>query len=122
MFQDIVQNAANRAGNGRVRAALVSDSAFLVGDNANDLADVAMTTIYRCFMSNPTMLVHGYIDRGDFRLVFRLPGAPQSPNLARVHWAGQGVLGIGLEEMFLPKGGAIFLSSRIERQGLPIAD
>lgn len=119
-FQGAVQNAVARVGNGNVTAALVSDSAFLVGQNVQDLAAVAMTAIHRCFLSNPIMLVHGYLDRGDYRLSLPLPGAPQSPHFLRIHWAGQGVLGIGLEEMFLPKGAALFLSPRIDDPVLPV--
>lgn len=119
-FQRNVEQAVTNAGNGAVKAALVSDSAFLIGQNVQDLAAVAMSAIYRCFLTYPIMLVHGYLDRGDYRLGLPLSGAPQSPNFLRIHWAGQGVLGIGLEEMFLPKGAALFLSPRIDAQALPV--
>jgi hypothetical protein len=120
-FQNIVSRALDQFGNGNVQAALVSDSAFFVSESVHDIAAVTMAVIYRCFLSAPTMLVHGYVDRGDYRLFLPLPGTHQNAHLARIHWAGQGVLGIGTEEMFLPKGAAIFLSPRVPADGLPIA-
>lgn len=120
LFQQEVEKAVRLVGNGNVTAALVSDGAFLVGQNLQDLANVAMMAIYRCFLSTPTILIHGYVDSGDYQLNLPAPGR-QSPNSFRIHWAGQGVLGIGLEEMFLPKGAALFLSKRIEHHGLPVA-
>ncbi len=119
-FQTIASNAVTRYGNGNVHAALVSDSALLVANDLNDVAAVAMDIIYRSFLSNTTMLIHGYIDQGDFRLVLPNPSASQAPNIARIHWAGQGVLGIGKEELLLPKGAALFLSDRARAGSLPV--
>jgi hypothetical protein len=81
-----------------------------------------MQVLFRSLVHVPTMLVHGLIAHGDFRLLFGGHGAGPGA-VHQLHWAGQGVLEIGLMEKLLPKGAMIFIDPSAEaavaEAGLP---
>jgi hypothetical protein len=113
-----VASAIGSHGGGLVDAAIFSDGAYLASDDVAALADVAMETVFRTLVHTPTFLVHGLIAYGDYRLVPTSHAA-----VPQIHWAGQGVLEIGLKEKLLPKGAMIFVDPSVEPHvgGLPTA-